>query len=72
MKNTYKTFLSKSKTDSVKTPEFIITMLKKTLKIKEFHDPCPFAPSFNKSTHTCGLTSKWLSPTFCNPPLFDR
>jgi len=60
-----------SKTNSVKTPAYIIEFLKKEFDVDEFYDPCPLVENFDASKHKDGLTTDWGDDNqvvYCNPP----
>ena len=56
----------KSKSDSVRTPTYILDWVTKTFG--EWFDPTPFEPHFDPSKHPNGLTIPWKTTNYCNPP----
>ena len=60
---------TRSKTDSVKTPAYILDMVKKEFG-SVLMDPCPFNPEFDKSIHQDGVAHdfEWGAVSFVNPP----
>jgi hypothetical protein len=55
------------KTDSVKTPEYILKMVRDEFG-EELYDPCPFNPTFDPYKHKDGLNTEWGPVSFVNPP----
>jgi hypothetical protein len=55
-----------SKTDSVRTPPFILKSIRR--EFGRFFDPVPFNPTFNKTKNRDGLKIPWKKVTFVNPP----
>ena len=54
------------KTDSVRTPEYILEAIRK--EFGDYYDPCPFNPDFDPKIHKDGLKTEWGPVSFCNPP----
>ena len=54
------------KSDSVRTPEWLLDMIKK--EFGEFYDPTPFNPDFNPLKDKDALKTDWGPVNFCNPP----
>ena len=57
---------TKSQTDSVRTPKWLLSDLKK--EFGPLFDPAPFNPKFDKSKHVDGLKISWKKANFVNPP----
>lgn len=60
---------TKSKTDSVRTPAYILEMVRKEFG-SVLMDPCPFNPEFDPKIHQDGLADdfEWGPVCFVNPP----
>ena len=54
------------KSDSVRTPEFILTKIRS--EFGELYDPCPYNPKFDSQKNKDGLTTEWGKVSFVNPP----
>ena len=54
------------KTDSVRTPEYILAAIRK--EFGDYYDPCPFNVDFDPKIHKDGLNTEWGPVSFVNPP----
>ena len=59
--------MNKSSTDSVRTPPWLLTKIKKEFGQK-LYDPTPFIKNFDPKKHKDGLTTEWGPVSYCNPP----
>ena len=59
----------KSNTDSVRTPAYILDLVKKEFG-EEIFDPCPFQPDFDPKLHQDGLADgfEWGAISYVNCP----
>jgi hypothetical protein len=59
-------FFAKSKSDSVRTPDYILEWVTNTFG--EWFDPTPFQLHFDPEKHQDGLVIPWKTTNYCNPP----
>lgn len=56
----------RSRTDSVRTPQYICDWVEDTFG--KYYDPCPLIPNWSPTQHKNGLTTEWEDINFVNPP----
>ena len=54
-----------SKTDSVRSPKFLLKAIRK--EFGKFYDPAPYNPKFDPKKFD-GLTTEWKAVNYVNPP----
>lgn len=57
-----------SKTDSVRTPPYIVSYLKREFNVEQFYDPVPYNDKFDPKKDKDALTTDWGPISFVNPP----